>query len=86
MIPPDAKIKEIKTYKTASYTDAMHNLCISCHEDKMRSNPMIASAKPDLSKCSTCHKNFEKFQRSKKLFREKNNNKWVVVPISNNDK
>jgi len=82
MIPPDAKIKKIKTYKTVSYTDAMHNLCISCHEDKIRSNPLIAASKPNLSKCSTCHNNFEKFQRDKELFREKGNNKWVVVPIS----
>ena len=82
MIPPDSKIKEIKTYETVSYTDAMHNLCITCHEKKIRANPVLASKKPDLSKCSSCHQDYDKYQRKNELFRENKKNKWVVVPIS----
>ncbi|HKJ82336.1 MAG TPA: Ni/Fe-hydrogenase cytochrome b subunit [Ignavibacteriaceae bacterium] len=41
-----------KTYYTLSYTNAMHNLCVSCHliESKKLKN------KPHLVECSTCHK------------------------------
>jgi Ni/Fe-hydrogenase subunit HybB-like protein len=39
-------------YYILSYTDAMHNLCVSCHLKKSKE----LKDKPDLARCSTCHK------------------------------
>jgi len=41
-----------KKYLTLSYTDAMHNLCVSCHIKKSK----ILKNKQDLPRCTTCHK------------------------------
>lgn len=40
-----------KVYNILSYTDAMHNLCVSCHLKEMKK----LKDKPDLARCSTCH-------------------------------
>ncbi len=42
----------IQKYKILSYTDAMHNLCVSCHILESRK----LKDKPNLALCSTCHK------------------------------
>ena len=39
-------------YYALSYTDAMHNLCVSCHAQEAK----ILKDKPNLALCSTCHK------------------------------
>jgi Ni/Fe-hydrogenase subunit HybB-like protein len=39
-------------YYIMSYTDALHNLCVSCH---LKESKKIKD-KPDLARCSTCHK------------------------------
>jgi len=39
-------------YYTLSYTDALHNLCVSCHLKKAKES----ADKPYLARCSTCHK------------------------------
>ncbi len=44
--------KAQSTYHILSYTDAMHNLCVSCHMKKSKE----IKDKPDLARCSTCHK------------------------------
>ncbi len=44
--------KNYKSYYTLSYTDALHNLCVSCH---LREAKKLAD-KPYLARCSTCHK------------------------------
>lgn len=41
-----------KNYFILSYTDALHNLCVSCH---LKESKQLKD-KPDLAKCSTCHK------------------------------
>jgi hypothetical protein len=41
-----------KKYYILSYTDALHNLCVSCHLKKAKE----LKDKPDLARCSTCHK------------------------------
>ena len=40
-------------YFALSYTDAMHNLCVSCHREKVKTIP----EKSMLDECSTCHNN-----------------------------
>ncbi len=80
MIPLDSRTPEITTYAALSYTDAMHNLCIKCHEKKLRSNLNIAARKPNLAKCSSCHKDFKPYKKDNRLFRKRSDNKWVVVP------
>ena len=80
IIPADSRIKKLSTYKTLSYTDAMHSLCIKCHKDRLKSDTILFKSKPNLAQCSNCHKNFGIFKKDKKLFQEKKENKWVVVP------
>ena len=41
-----------KRYYALSYTDAMHNLCVSCHLAESKK----LKDKPKLALCSTCHK------------------------------
>lgn len=48
----DKKAPSGKQYQILSYTDAMHNLCVSCHRIEVK----IVKDKPNLDQCSTCHK------------------------------
>jgi len=80
LIPGDSKIKEIKSYITVSYTDALHKLCIGCHEDKLKTDSLIIVNNPNLAKCSKCHHEVQKFIYERKLFENFENNKWVVLP------
>ena len=79
IFPKDAKNKMLSTYKTVSYTDAMHNTCIKCHEHSLKINPDLKSSNPDLDKCEQCH-SVNQNESDKKLFKNKKTNKWVVVP------
>ncbi len=45
-------IKVNKTYDILSYTDALHNLCVSCHMKKSKED----KTKSELARCSSCHK------------------------------
>jgi hypothetical protein len=38
-------------YMAMSYADAMHKLCVSCHQIKATELP----DRPDLARCATCH-------------------------------
>jgi hypothetical protein len=82
LIPADSRTPEIKTYKTISYTDAMHKLCINCHEKRLKNDTLLSKRKPNLARCMTCHKNFMPFTPGTKYVRQKNDNKWVVVPFN----
>ncbi len=82
MLPADSRTLQVKTYKTLSYTDAMHNLCIKCHEERLASDTLVAARKPDIAKCGSCHQNFKPYMPNKKLIRRRNDNKWVVVPFN----
>ncbi len=49
----NSKVKKVSTtYEILSYTDALHNLCVSCHMKKSKE----IKDKSDLARCSTCHK------------------------------
>jgi len=49
---PEAAEGEKVNYQAMSYKDAMHENCISCHEEKA-----IEQSKPELPLCTTCHTN-----------------------------
>jgi len=50
MVPANASI-QIKSYRAASYTDALHRLCIGCHAEKA-----VEKNKPEMAQCGWCHK------------------------------
>jgi Ni/Fe-hydrogenase subunit HybB-like protein len=50
LIPAGATIK-VDSYMAVSYTNAMHGLCVPCHEKKLATVP----DKPNLARCETCH-------------------------------
>lgn len=69
---------EYPSFKTASYTNAMHGLCIKCHENSLNANPELKARKPQLAQCSNCHANEGDFKNKAGKF--KDINKWVNVP------
>ncbi len=80
IIPADSRIEYLKTYKTLSYTDAMHNLCIKCHERMFSQDALLRKQNPNLTRCSNCHNEFEHSLKEKKIFVKKEKNQWVVIP------
>jgi len=50
LIPAGATI-QVKQYRAAGYVQAMHELCIGCHQQMA-----AAEGKPDFARCGTCHK------------------------------
>ena len=46
------KLSSANNYYILSYTDAMHNLCVSCHITESKK----LKDKPHLAECTTCHK------------------------------
>jgi len=86
MIPYDSPMKILKTYKTVSYTDAMHFSCIKCHQQRLASDTALKARKPALAECSNCHKTTEPYKADNRLFEKANRNKWVVVPMLNKSK
>lgn len=69
-------ILKIKNWNAPSYTDAMHGMCIKCHEKSLSEQDTIKLINPDLNKCSSCHKSVP--ENSKKLFT--GTNRWVILP------
>lgn len=45
-------VKVNGTYNVLSYTDALHNLCVSCHIKKSKED----KEKKDIARCTACHK------------------------------
>ena len=57
MVAADSRVEEPEEGMTgyaAGYMDAMHNLCINCHEEKVAEEPEKYS--PNLSTCTNCHR------------------------------
>jgi len=50
-LSPQLAAIQIEKYAAPSYTDAMHGLCISCHQKKVETLPN----KPNLTRCTACH-------------------------------
>ncbi|MFW6233005.1 MAG: cytochrome c3 family protein, partial [Bacteroidota bacterium] len=79
LIPDGAPI-DIKGYEADPYVDAMHIMCIGCHEQKQNENPILMESKRDLTLCSTCHPPGSEKMAEKRLFEVPENKRWVVVP------
>lgn len=80
MVAPGSTI-QIKQYtKIASYVDAMHKMCIDCHEEYLAADPDLRERKPHLALCMTCHSGGEIYTYTKVPGRERPINKWVVLP------
>lgn len=77
LLPKGAKI-EVKSYDARGYVDAMHSLCIDCHNKKAES-----VQKPDLPRCATCHKDLKDYVDDPKLTKGRHRliGKNVVVPF-----
>ncbi|MBM2816280.1 MAG: hypothetical protein HW421_3042 [Ignavibacteria bacterium] len=80
LIPANSKTRLLKTYKTVSYSDAMHNLCIGCHDSLIKSDVVLKARKPDLALCSNCHIKSQPYRKDKIIFEGVQKNKWVVLP------
>jgi len=48
---PEGALVKVEQYMAPSYVDAMHGLCVNCHQKKLAELP----EKPDLARCTTCH-------------------------------
>ncbi len=79
VIPDNAPFK-IKNYITPSYTDALHAMCIGCHEEKLASDTALQARKPNLALCVNCHPKSETISIKKQKFANQENKKWVVLP------
>lgn len=86
LIPEGSNVINIKTYKSPSYTDAMHNLCINCHENRIRFDIDLAERKPSLALCINCHPKPQAPDSRRQMFEKEQKNKWVVVPSKFNIK
>jgi Ni/Fe-hydrogenase subunit HybB-like protein len=78
LIPKGAFI-QVKQYDAPGYVDALHKLCIDCHEEK---GPEIGE--PKLSECGTCHRDRRDYMDNKELMEKRDGliGKNVVVPIN----
>ena len=64
------------SYIAVSYVDAMHNLCITCHQQKK-----TELEKPNLALCTTCHKGeTDAVHTVGEKWRAMHYNSWVVTP------
>jgi len=64
------------SYIAVSYVDAMHNLCITCHQQKK-----IELEKPNLALCTTCHTGeTDAVLTEGEKWRAMHYNSWVVTP------
>ncbi len=79
MFAVDALFNEYHDFKTVSYTQAMHGLCITCHDTELKKDSVLREEKPNLSKCENCHETIRD-EDKKELFETRSKNKWVVVP------
>jgi predicted CXXCH cytochrome family protein len=72
-------IDKSSNFKTASYSDAMHGLCIDCHETQLKNDAMLKASKPQLAQCFNCHKT-DGNDLKKDIVKRKNINRMVVIP------
>jgi Ni/Fe-hydrogenase subunit HybB-like protein len=72
---------QVKQYtRIASYVDAMHKMCIDCHEEYLAADPALRERNPNIALCMTCHPGGEVYIYTKGPNRERPVNKWVVLP------
>jgi Ni/Fe-hydrogenase subunit HybB-like protein len=74
LIPAGASI-QVKNYVAVGYVDAMHGLCITCHTRMMASRK-----KPDLARCTTCHRERRSFVDAADLASGERVGASVVLP------
>ncbi|MFP4527038.1 MAG: NrfD/PsrC family molybdoenzyme membrane anchor subunit [Candidatus Kapaibacterium sp.] len=79
LFPKNATI-EVADYNADAYVDAMHTMCIGCHESSIADQPEMAARRPDLAACATCHPAGQEVQITERIFSRVKQNKWVVVP------
>ncbi|MCK5742772.1 MAG: Ni/Fe-hydrogenase cytochrome b subunit [Chlorobi bacterium] len=79
MFAKESMISDYSTFKTVSYTEAMHGLCIDCHDKSLKKYSELKKRKPDLTQCANCHSCASKDAEHRLLECRKINNR-VVVP------
>ncbi len=52
MMAPNGRVKTFETPRAVGFKDAMHRMCIPCHQEKA-SDAVLN--RPDLGRCGTCH-------------------------------
>jgi predicted CXXCH cytochrome family protein len=72
-------IDKNSSFEASSYVDAMHGLCIDCHETQLKHDPVLKATKPQLDQCFNCHKTGAE-DLKKDLINRKNVNRMVVIP------
>lgn len=80
MATPESTIEITKYTKITSYVDAMHKMCINCHEQKLAEDFDLQKRKPNLVLCKNCHPNGNINYYSKVPNRGVPVNKWLVIP------
>jgi hypothetical protein len=82
LIPTGATIK-VDNYIAPSYTDALHTLCVDCHEKKAAE----LADKKDLARCPTCHDVESPRYLKEDMQREVAGRSYnrVVLPVKTND-
>ena len=81
LIPEGSQFKLV-SYKSRSYTNAMHGLCINCHKESLKNDALLRVNKSNLGQCRACHKYDKIKDIDNKLFEIRQKNKWVVVPAN----
>lgn len=84
MFPQESQTKHLKSYKTYSYVDAMHYSCIKCHNESLAKDEELKKRNPYIEHCSNCHKNTNLAQNFYKLSKQKEFNKFLVIPFLDN--
>ncbi|HPI21250.1 MAG TPA: Ni/Fe-hydrogenase cytochrome b subunit [Candidatus Kapabacteria bacterium] len=84
MFPQESQTKQIKSYKTYSYVDAMHYSCIKCHKESLSKDEELRKLNPNIAQCSNCHKNINITQNYNKFAKQKEYNRFLVIPFLDN--
>ncbi len=84
MLPPESETTHLKSYKTYSYVDAMHYSCIKCHKESLAKDEELRKRNPYIEHCSNCHKNLNISQYYNELSKQKEFNKFLVIPFLDN--
>jgi Ni/Fe-hydrogenase subunit HybB-like protein len=76
LIPAGATIP-IKQYQAVGYVQAMHELCIACHQQLARQE-----SKPEFARCATCHKDRRNRVDASDLAPRDEIGRGILLPIS----
>jgi hypothetical protein len=71
--------KPFEKLETASYTDAMHMQCVSCHKERA----ILLEGKDKLAECASCHETTppEHLHNLLKWYDEKPSYNRVILPV-----